>query len=70
VAQTFCTEGGGGDSFKVDEHIGWPRMVRKELKIQEVATVVCTNCSHTVDELAAAGISLLFDDLNKSCVTQ
>jgi hypothetical protein len=62
-----------------DEHTGWPRMVRTELKIQEVATLVRAIRSQTVDEIAAAagaGIShctchkILSDDLNMSHVTQ
>jgi hypothetical protein len=42
-----------------DEHTGRLRTVRTELKIQEVATLVCANRSQTVDEIAAAvaGIS-------------
>jgi hypothetical protein len=59
-----------------DEHTGWPRMVRTELKIQEVAMLVRANHSQTVDEIAAAGISqgtchkILSDDLNMSRITQ
>jgi hypothetical protein len=61
-----------------DEHTGWPRMIRTELKIQEVATLVCANRSHMVDEIAAAaaGIShgtchkIYSDDLNMSHITQ
>jgi hypothetical protein len=59
-----------------DEHTGWPRMVRTELKIQEVATLVHANHSQMVDEIIAAGIShgtcykILSDDLNISRVTQ
>jgi hypothetical protein len=60
-----------------DEHSGWPRTVRIDLKIQEVATLVCANGSQTVDKIAAAaGIShgtcrkILSDDLNVSPVTQ
>jgi hypothetical protein len=60
-----------------DEHTGWPRMVRTELKIQEVATLVCADRSQMVDEIAtAAGIShgtchkILSDDLHMSRVTQ
>jgi hypothetical protein len=54
-------------------------MVRNELKIQEVATLVCDNRSQTEDQVAAslaAGIShgtwhtILSDDLNISRVTQ
>jgi hypothetical protein len=55
-------------------------MVRNELKIQEVATLVRANSSQTVDETAAAataaGIShgtchkILSDDLNMSRITQ
>jgi hypothetical protein len=47
-----------------------------ELKIQEVATLVCADHSQMVDEIAAAGIShgtchkILFGDLNRSHVTQ
>jgi hypothetical protein len=69
----------GGDSLEDDEHTCWPRTVRTELKIQEVATLVRANHSQTVDEIAAAaaaGIShgtchgILSDDLNMYCVTQ
>jgi hypothetical protein len=59
-----------------DEHTGWPRTVRTELKIQEAATLVRSNSSQTVDEIgAAAGTShgschkILSDDLNMSHVT-
>jgi hypothetical protein len=64
------------DSLEDTEHTGQPRMVRIKLKIQEVATLVRANCSQTVDEIAAAGIShgtchnILSDDLNMSHVTQ
>jgi hypothetical protein len=37
-----------------DEHTGRPRLVRTELKIQEVATLVRANRFQTVDEVAAA----------------
>jgi hypothetical protein len=48
----------GRDSLEDDEHTGWPRTVRTELKIQEAATLVCANHSQTVDKIAAAaGIS-------------
>jgi predicted ArsR family transcriptional regulator len=64
----------GRDSL---EDTGQPRTVRTELKIQEIATLLCANCSQTVDEIAAAaGIShgtchkILSDDLNMSRVTQ
>jgi hypothetical protein len=67
----------GRDSLEDEEHTGRPRMVRTELKIQEVAMLVCTNCSQMVVEIAAvAGIShgtrhkILSDDLNTSRVTQ
>jgi hypothetical protein len=67
----------GRDSFEDDEHTGRPSMVRTELKIQEVATLVHANRSQTVDEIAkAAGIShgtchrILSDDLNMSRVMQ
>jgi hypothetical protein len=64
-----------------DEHTSQARMVRNELKIQEVATWVCANCFGMVDEIVAAaaaavGIShgtchkILSDDLNMSHVTQ
>jgi hypothetical protein len=59
-----------------DEHTDRPRTVRTELKTQEVATLVQAIRSHTVDEVAATGISrgtshrILFDDLNKSRITQ
>jgi hypothetical protein len=52
-------------------------MIRTELKIQEVATLVHANHSPMVDEIAASGrIShgtcqkILTDDLNTSRVTQ
>jgi hypothetical protein len=51
-------------------------MVRNELKIQEVATLVRANRSKMADEIAAAGIShgtwhkILSYDLSMSCVTQ
>jgi hypothetical protein len=38
----------------MDEHTGQPRMVRTELKIQELATVVCAKHSQKVDEVTAA----------------
>jgi hypothetical protein len=68
----------GRDSLEDDEHTSWPRIVRTELKIQEVATLACTNSFQIVDEIAAAaaGIShgtchkILSDDLNKAHVTQ
>jgi hypothetical protein len=70
----------GRDSLE-EEHIGQPRTVRTELKIQKVATLVHANCSQTVVEIAAAaataeGIShgthykILSDELNMSRVTQ
>jgi hypothetical protein len=65
------------DRLEDDEHTGRPRMVRTELTIQEVAMLVCANCSQTVDETeAAAGIShgtchkILPDDLSMSRATQ
>jgi hypothetical protein len=67
----------GRESLEDDEHTGRPRTLRTELKIQEVAALVCANRSHTVDEIAAAtAIShgtchkILSDDLNMSRVTQ
>jgi hypothetical protein len=66
----------GRETLENDEHFGWPRMVRTELNIQEVATLLCANRSQMVDEIAAAaaaGIShgtchkILSDDLNMSC---
>jgi hypothetical protein len=64
----------GRDSLEDDEYTGWPRMIRTELKIQKVATLVSANHSQMVDEIvAAAGIShgtchkILSDDLNMSC---
>jgi hypothetical protein len=39
------------DSLEDDEHTGQPRMVRTELKIQEIATVMRAHCSRTVDEI-------------------
>jgi hypothetical protein len=61
-----------------DQHTGRPKMIRTELKIQEVATLVRANCTQMIDEIAAAaaGIShdtchrILSDDLNISRVTQ
>jgi hypothetical protein len=65
------------ESLEDDERTGQPRMVGTELKIQEVAMLVCANRSQIVDEIAAAaGIShdtchkILSDDLSMSCVTQ
>jgi hypothetical protein len=67
----------GRDSLEDDEHTGRPRTVRIELKIQEVAILVCANRSQMVDEITtAAKIShatchkILLDDLNMSRVTQ
>jgi transposase len=66
----------GRDSLEDDAHIGRPRTVRTELKIQEAATLVCANRFQTLDEIAAAGIShgtfhkILSGDLNMSHVTQ
>jgi hypothetical protein len=69
----------GRDTLETYEHIGRPRTVRTELKVQEVATLVCANRSQTVDEIiaaASAGIShgtchkILSNDLNMSRVTQ
>jgi hypothetical protein len=67
----------GRSKLEDDEHTGQPRTVRTELKIQEVATLVCANSSQMVDEIArAAGIShgtchkILSDNLNMSRVTQ
>jgi hypothetical protein len=67
----------GRDSLEDDEHTGQPRMVRTELKIQAVATLVCANRSKTIDKISAeAWIShgtcykILSDDLNMSRVTQ
>jgi hypothetical protein len=47
----------GRDSWEDDQHTSWPRIVRNELKIQEVAMLVRANHSQMVDEIAAAGIS-------------
>jgi hypothetical protein len=74
VAQRFAQ----GRGSLEDEYTGRTRTVRTELKIQEVATLACANCSKMVDEIAAAaaGIShgtchrILSDNLNMSCVTQ
>jgi hypothetical protein len=67
----------GRDSLEGDEHTGRPRTVRTELKIQEVATLVCANRFQTVDEIAAAaGIShdtfhkIVSGDLNMTRVAQ
>jgi hypothetical protein len=41
-----------------DEHTGQPKTVRTELKIQEVAMLMCANRSQIVDEITAtAGTS-------------
>jgi hypothetical protein len=41
-----------------DDRTGRPRTVRTELKMQEVAMLVHSNCSQAVDEnTAAAGIN-------------
>jgi hypothetical protein len=42
------------DSLENDKHTGRPRMVRTELKIQEVATFMRANHSQTVDEITTA----------------
>jgi hypothetical protein len=39
----------GRDSLEYDEHTGQRRTIRTELKIREVAMVVCANCSQTID---------------------
>jgi hypothetical protein len=39
----------GRDSSEDDEHTGQPRTVRTELKIQEVAMLVCANRFQTVN---------------------
>ena len=56
---------------------GRPQTVRLKCKIEEVAMLVRTKRSQSVDDLAAAvGVShgacykILADDLNVSCVTQ
>jgi hypothetical protein len=65
----------GRDTLEGDEHTGRPRSVKTELKMHEVATLVCANRFQTVDEIAAAGIShgtchkILSGDLNTSHVT-
>jgi hypothetical protein len=66
----------GRDSLEDVEHTGWPRTVRTELKIQEVAMLVHANHSQTVAGITTAGIShgtchkIMSDDLNMSHVTQ
>jgi hypothetical protein len=68
----------GREISEDNEHTSWPRMVRTELKIQEVSMLVHANHSQTVDEVAAAAAvishgtchKILSDDLNMSCVTQ
>jgi hypothetical protein len=66
----------GRDSLEDDEHTGQPRVVRTELAIEEVATLVRVNHSQSVDEVAAAAIShgtcrkILSDDLNMPRVTE
>jgi hypothetical protein len=48
----------GRDTLEDGEHNGRPRMVRSELKIQEVAKILRANRSQMVDEIAAAaGVS-------------
>jgi hypothetical protein len=44
----------GRDSLEDDEHTGWPRTVRNELKIQVVVMLVHANSSQMVNEVAAA----------------
>jgi hypothetical protein len=39
----------GRESLEDDGNTGRPRMVRTELKIQEVATLLHANCSQIVD---------------------
>jgi hypothetical protein len=59
-----------------NEHSDWPKAVRTERKIEEVATLVRANHSQLVDDIAALGIShgmcrrVLFDALNMSCVPE
>lgn len=54
-----------------DEHTSQPRMVRTELKTQEVATLVHANRSQTVHEITPAWISHgTCHDLNMSRVTR
>jgi hypothetical protein len=61
----------GIHSLKDEEHTGQLKTVRTELKIREVATFVCINCSQTVDEVAAAtGITYGTCRNILSCVTQ
>jgi hypothetical protein len=65
----------GRDSLEDGEHTSWPRKVRTELEIQDVAMLVHVNHSKMGDKIAA-GIShgtchnILSDDLNVSRVTQ
>jgi hypothetical protein len=42
------------DSLEDEEYTGRPRMIRTELRIQEVPTLVCANRSQVLDEVAAA----------------
>jgi hypothetical protein len=49
----------GRDSLEGDEHTGRPRTVRTELKIQDVATLVCANRSQMVDEITATEFCLV-----------
>jgi hypothetical protein len=44
----------GRDSLQDDDHTSWPRMVRTELRIQEVAMLVRTSHAQLVYEIAAA----------------
>jgi hypothetical protein len=64
----------------MDEHNNWPRMVKTELKMKEVVTLVHVNCSKMVGKdaaaIAAAWIShctchnILSGDLNTSHVAR
>jgi hypothetical protein len=49
----------GRDNLEDDKHTGRPRTVRTEFKIQEVATLVRTNRSQTVDEVARAAAVII-----------
>jgi hypothetical protein len=65
-----------GETVEDDEQSGWPKVVRTECKIEEVAALVRANRSQLVDIAAAVGIShdmchrILTDDLNMLCVSE
>jgi hypothetical protein len=44
----------GRESLEDDEHTSWPRTVRTELRIREVATLMRSNCSQMANEILMA----------------